>query len=506
MHIFLKWLKRLILGFVILVMLLLVALLIFAPTNSPQALLHAVFGMGIDTPDKTKIEQRLSLPEGFTLGVYVRDIPKVRFMEFSEKGDLLVTLPREGKVLLFEKGDTVAGSQHLLLDNLNRPHGLDIHDGWLYVAESTAVGRISFDAKTGTVSGDYQHIITGLADEGNHWSKTIRFGPDGKLYLSSGSTCNVCIEEDEQRATIMRSNADGSDFEIYATGLRNSVGFDWSETTGELFATDNGRDLLGDDFPPCELNKIEQGGFYGWPYINGFGDLDPDYGDEQLLDKAIDPVHGFRAHNAPLGIRFANIAWPQFYEDSALVALHGSLNRSIADGYKVVSLHRQADGSFVEEDFLSGFEKDGDIIGRPVDVAIGIDDCAYVSDDYAGAIYRVCYQKPQSFSSLSASSNDGASENERSHQGMAKSVSSEQQAINQHGEKLFKQNMCMSCHTLSDRKKALGSVVLKNLNQRYSQQQLVDFFKTPTAPMPPVQLSEADQIALAAYLLSLPES
>ena len=242
-----------------------IALLIFAPTNSPRALFHVVLGMGIDTPNQSIIQQRLSLPDGFTLGVYARDVPKVRFMAFSDKGDLLVSQPRQGQILLIEKGDGVAGAQSVLLDNLDRPHGLDIHQGWLYIAESTAVGRVRFDSQTGSLSGDYQHIITGLTSDGNHWSKTIRFGPDGKLYLSGGSTCNVCIEKDIRRATMMRSNADGSDLEIYATGLRNSVGFDWSHLSGELFATDNGRDLLGDDFPPCELNKIVQDGFMAGP-------------------------------------------------------------------------------------------------------------------------------------------------------------------------------------------------------------------------------------------------
>jgi glucose/arabinose dehydrogenase len=221
----------------------------------------------------------------------------------------------------------------------------------------------------------------------------VRAGPDGLLYVAQGSTCNVCTEQDDRRATMMRFQPDGSGGEIYATGLRNSVGFDWAPWSGDLYATDNGRDMLGDDFPPCELNLIEQGSFYGWPYFNGANLPDPDMGADPLADqrKPTSPVHGFRPHNAPLGITFIDsTGWPDGYERIALAALHGSWNRSSPDGYKVVSLH-WTDSGIEERDFLTGFNRDGDIAGRPVDVAQGPDGAIYISDDYAGAIYRVSY-------------------------------------------------------------------------------------------------------------------
>jgi glucose/arabinose dehydrogenase len=169
---------------------------------------------------------------------------------------------------------------------------------------------------------------------------------------------------------------------------------DFAPWDGAFYATDNGRDLLGDDFPPCELNRIEENGFYGWPYINGFGRLDPDFGKgrEALLAAARSPVHGFRAHNAPLGIRFLRAARraPGF-EHAALVALHGSWNRSKPDGYQVVSLHWRNDGRIEERPFLWGFLDATGIIGRPVDIAEADDGTLYVSDDYAGVIYRVRY-------------------------------------------------------------------------------------------------------------------
>ncbi len=157
-----------------------------------------------------------------------------------------------------------------------------------------------------TTSGAFERVVTGLPGGGNHWTRTLRFGPDGWMYVSIGSSCNVCVEKDGRRAALMRFRPDGSGEEVFATGLRNSVGFDWRPEDGQIYATDNGRDLLGDDFPPCELNRVEKGGFYGWPVANGDRVPDPDFGkgQEARIAASIPPVHGFRAHNAPLGMTF----------------------------------------------------------------------------------------------------------------------------------------------------------------------------------------------------------
>ncbi len=172
----------------------------------------------------------------------------------------------------------MADGQRVLLKDLDGPHGLALQDGWLYVAERSAVGRVRFDQASGQLAGNYEYLLTGLTKDGQHTTRTIGIGPDGRLYLSQGSTCNVCDEKDPRRATMMRLEPDGTGGEIHATGLRNSVGFDWAPWNGALYATDNGRDLLGDDFPPDELNRIERGAFYGWPYVNGFNVVDPDLG------------------------------------------------------------------------------------------------------------------------------------------------------------------------------------------------------------------------------------
>lgn len=476
------------------------AFISFGPVKitSWSMLVNALTGAGIASPDAAVLTRRVTVPEGFSLSVYAVDLPMARFMVFTKAGDLLVSRPRDGEVVLLKRdsdGDGLPDGRVVILENLTRPHGLALHEGWLYIAESNAVGRIGFDVRQGESRGEYQKIIRDLPNSGNHWSKSIGFGPDGMLYLSIGSTCNVCVEEDPRRATMMRYKADGTGGEIYATGLRNTVGFDWAPWNDELYGTDNGRDLMGDDFPPCELNHIQQDGFYGWPYINGFGDLDPDLGEGQqaMLDTAISPVFGFAAHNAPLGMSFVDPAGG-FPERSALVALHGSWNRSIADGYKVVLLQWQQDGSIQAQDFLSGFEQDGDIIGRPVDVVQGADGDIYVSDDYAGVIYRITHGSggyPQAHSSQPGESPA------RESLPLAGIDAAELPQLVQRGSALYQHHQCASCHA------GQGSAGrLDKLADKYDWQGVMAMLETPTPPMPRFELSAEEQQAIAVYLLA----
>jgi mono/diheme cytochrome c family protein len=299
----------------------------------------------------------------------------------------------------------------------------------------------------------------------------------------------------------MRFKLDGSGGEIFASGLRNSVGMDWAPWDNSLYATDNGRDLLGDDFPPCELNRIQQNGFYGWPYINGFNVLDPNMGagHEALLKTAIAPVHGFRPHNAPLGMQFMRAAHlPAGYERSALVALHGSWNRTKPDGYKVVALHWRDDGSIVEQDFLTGFEQSGDVIGRPVDIATGPDGAIYISDDYAGAIYRVAYgeQAPTNTAAAPIATPPLADET------LAALNDTQRSELAAQGEQRYQQYRCAGCH---EQRFAGGMRTIrpfKNLSSRYTVQQLQSLLATPTPPMPVFPLSDEERKAVAVYLLT----
>ncbi len=370
--------------------LLLVAAFLLAPglhVSSLRMALNAVAGRGVNTPPD-KLLSRLRVAEGYRLSVFARELPNPRMLLSVDASRLLVSSPRSGQVLQLtdRDGDGFADERSALLAGLTRPHGLAMHSGRLYVAESNQVGRAPYDAREGALSGPYEVVVAGLTDDGGHWSKSIRIDDRGWLYVAMGSTCNVCEEQDERRATIMRFHADGSGGRIYASGLRNSVGMDFAPWSGALYATDNGRDLLGDDYPPCELNRIEDGGFYGWPYLNGDNELDPDMGKggEHLRESAIAPVFSFRAHNAPLGIHFSRAQ-----ARTALVALHGSWNRSTPDGYKVLALRWDAAGNIAASDFLWGFEKAGHIIGRPVDVSGDRRGGYFVSDDYAQAVYRV---------------------------------------------------------------------------------------------------------------------
>lgn len=337
-------------------------------------------------------EGSLSVPEGFVID-YFSDIPGARAIRATDKGDLLVSSPISKAVYLI-RTDTRA--VQTLLSGLNSPNGIDLHEGWLYIGETQRVGRIRFDPERREVVGGYETIIRGLPNNRIHHLRALRFGPDDHLYISIGSSCNVCIERDSRHATIMRFAPDGSAATIYAKGLRNSVGFDWHPITKLMYATDNGRDWLGDNFPPCELNLVTKGGFYGWPFANGDRVLDPELGKghEAEAQHSLAPVHLFRPHNSPLGITFLrNKKLPSPWLNSALVALHGSWNRTHKDGYKVVALEQVSNSHFREHDFVTGFLKDSQTTGRPADIAEMSDGTIFLSDDYSGTIYRISRQE-----------------------------------------------------------------------------------------------------------------
>lgn len=375
----------------------LVAFVWFGPVQvgDKKVMLDFMLGRGIKPPSTAEAAAKLIVAEGFRLEVYSTDVPLARWPLATAAGDLIVARTRADAIVLLERdrdGDGKPDAVRTLLPEIDHPHGLALHDGWLYVGDRTGIGRIRFDEALGQVSGSYERVVDDFTADGFHQTKTIGFGPDGLLYVAQGSSCNVCIEKDSRRATIMRMQPDGKAREIFATGLRNSVGFDWAPWDDALYATENGRDLLGDDLPPDELNRIERGGFYGWPFAFGMrvGDPDMGKGHEADIARSIPPVHEFRAHNAPLGIAFLRgTTLPPGYSRTALVALHGSWNRSVPDGYKVVALDWQADGKIVERDFLTGFRNSEGILGRPAGVTQGPDGAIFITDDYAGVIYRV---------------------------------------------------------------------------------------------------------------------
>lgn len=466
--------------------------------NAP--LLHLIFGVGADAPSDQALG-RIVVPEGFQIGIYAEGVPNARLMRFTGAGDLLVSSPRDGRIVLLARdadADGRADGLRSLLEGLNRPHGLDLREGWLYVAETDGVGRVRFDESAGQIVGPYERVLDGLPGGGNHYTRTLRFGPDGGMYVSVGSSCNVCEESDPFRASILRAPPGGGEPEIFATGLRNSVGFDWQPGTGILYATDNGRDLLGDDFPPCELNRIEQGGFYGWPYANGDRRLDPDLGPghEQAAQASIPPAHAFRAHTAPLGIAFLrDPRQPAAYRNAALVALHGSWNRTRKDGYQVVSLHWQPDGSVIERGFATGFERDDRVIGRPVDVIEGPDAAIYISDDYTGTIYRVARGEPAPASGGPKAKPRAAGDP------LGALPAAERASADTRGLALYESHACAACHEPGRIEPGATAAPLAQLAARYDLDSLSAYLAAPTPPMPAFDLPEPQRRDLAIHLL-----
>jgi len=337
---------------------------------------------------ETLLRERIKLPAGYRLDVFARDLGRLRLMQMAENGDLIVSGYLDGDILLLKAdhdGDGRSDGQEELVEGSNQPHGLLLEGSTLYVAEEQRVVRYDFD---GAKLDKEQVILDGIPGGDGHSSRTLKRGPDGFLYLSIGSSCNACIEEHPWRAAILRFK-EGIAPEIFASGLRNTVGFDWQPGTGALFGVDNGRDNLGDDIPDDEVNRIEAGKHYGWPYVHGAEVPDPMF--YPAMPPGLSPslqFHGLGGHVAPLSIRFLRNQADKSLNGTALVAEHGSWNRREKAGYRIIRL--VFDGNSVREKvFLSGCEVNEEVICRPVDIFEAPDGRLFVSDDYAGAVYTI---------------------------------------------------------------------------------------------------------------------
>ncbi|MFO0690515.1 MAG: PQQ-dependent sugar dehydrogenase [Myxococcota bacterium] len=469
--------------------------------------LNSITGRSVDSPTPETVGRRFVVAPGYRVELFADGIQNARFLRFSPQGTLVVSQPRLGRLLQIDRdanGDGRSDGQRVLIEGLDRPHGFDFSADQLYVGEGGAIARIGYTESgpdTLRVDGAPIRIVSGLPEGENHWTRTVRIGPDGMLYLTIGSSCNVCLEKDPRRAAMMRYAIDGSGEEIYASGLRNSVGFDWRPGTQELYATDNGRDLLGDDIPPCELNRIERAAFYGWPFAWGDNQPDPEFGKGQpaRIRASIPPAHAFGAHQAPLGITFLRHPdQPADYRGAALVALHGSWNRSELSGYKVVSLHWDADGRIAQRDFLTGFLTGDDVIGRPVDVAEGPDGAIYVSDDYAAAIYRITRSDASHPTASLASDGPTPKAVDDPLAGLDPATRA---ATIARGAALFAEGKCAGCHVEGEAEAGVVVKRIENLAPRFTLESLAGFLRTPQPPMPAVDLPETDRLALAAYLL-----
>jgi glucose/arabinose dehydrogenase len=339
----------------------------------------------------------IRLPPGFAIDVFASDLPHVRFLVVDPAGTLLASVPRAGRVLALPDadGDGHADRAIPVVEGLDLPHGLAFLDGRLHVAETGRVARFDYDPTTLRTRGEPTVVVPDLPRRGAHWTRSIAFGPDRRLYVSVGSSCNSCEERDPRRATILRYDADGGRPEPFATGVRNAVGLAFRPGTGELWATVQGRDWLGDDRPAEYITRVEPRGSYGWPHCHWTADgpiADPDVPRPDACRGVSRPSLLYQAHAAPLGLAFyTGTQFPAEYRGNLFVALHGSWNLSAPVGYKVIRV--RLDGSPpVAEDFASGWLEGTRYWGRPVDVVVAPDGALFVSDDARGAVYRITHR------------------------------------------------------------------------------------------------------------------
>ncbi len=337
---------------------------------------------------------QINLPDGFRITWYASDVPGARSMTLSPGGVLYVGTRNQGNVyaVVDTDGDMRANRVVTIASGLNMPNGVAWRDGSLYVAENSRILR--FDGIDERIDDPPQPVVVydGYPTDRAHGWKFIAFGPDGKLYVPVGAPCNVC-ESEEIYASITRMDPDGSNMEIIAHGVRNTVGFDWHPDTGELWFTDNGRDRMGDDVPPDELNRLTQvGEHFGFPYCHGRDVLDPEFGRGRSCDEFTLPQAELGPHVAALGMRFyTGEMFPESYRGDIFIAEHGSWNRSSKLGYRVMLVEVENNQAVSYTPFAQGWLQGESNWGRPVDVQVMPDGSLLVSDDFRGSIYRIVY-------------------------------------------------------------------------------------------------------------------
>ena len=338
---------------------------------------------------------QIKLPPGFTISVFAGNVPNARAMAWGDKGTLFVGSREAGRVYAIRTRDGVPVETSTVASGLNLPVGVAFHKGALYVSEVSRILR--FDGiEDGSGQPRKPAIVSDrFPAETHHGWKFIAFGPDGKLYVPVGAPCNVCERDPDRYANIMRMNADGSGLEVYARGVRNSVGFDWHPASRELWFTDNGRDLMGDDIPDDELNHAPRAGLhFGFPYCHAGTVSDPEYGGKRACGEFQAPAVKLGPHVAALGMRFyTGTMFPPEYRNSVFIAQHGSWNRSRKIGFRIMRVELKDNQPVRYLPFAEGWLQGERAWGRPVDVLVAPDGALLVSDDQAGVIYRISYQR-----------------------------------------------------------------------------------------------------------------
>ncbi len=342
-------------------------------------------------PDLDKIV----LPDGFQISYFARDVTNARSMALAPDGTLYVGTRQEGNVYALpdRNKDGKADEVITLTKGLNMPNGVALRDGNLYVAEVNRILRYDNIAQNLKNPPQPKVIYDKFPEEKHHGWKYIAFGPDGKLYVPVGAPCNICLSKDPVFASITRMNPDGSGLEIFANGVRNTVGFDWHPQTNELWFTDNGRDMMGDNTPADELNRAPKKGMhFGYPFCHAGEVLDPEFGKGKNCADYVAPVQKLNPHGGTLGMEFyTGNMFPENYKNQIFIAEHGSWNRSEKIGYRVSLVRTDAQGRTSFVPFAAGWLEGQKEWGRPVDVEMMPDGSLLISDDMNDAIYRITY-------------------------------------------------------------------------------------------------------------------
>ncbi len=342
--------------------------------------------------------RRIQLPPGFSIQLYAAGVPDARSLTLGSRGTVFVGSGTAHKVyaLLDHDREGKANEVITVATGLTLPNGVAFHDSALYVADLNRVLR--FDDIEMHIRNVPAPVVVNsqLPGHTHHGARVIRFGPDGWLYISVGAPCNVCEPKDEHEATILRMRPDGSALEVFARGVRNSVGFDWQPQSQQLWFTDNGRDGMGDDIPPDKLNYAPLPGMnFGFPYCHGGNIPDPEFGRIHACSDFVAPAMNLPAHVAALGMAFyTGRMFPLTYQNQIFIAEHGSWDRSIPTGDRISLVKLRGDGTATYEPFAVGWQMGPHRWGRPVDMLVMSDGALLVSDDYAGAIYRIVYHNP----------------------------------------------------------------------------------------------------------------
>jgi glucose/arabinose dehydrogenase len=357
--------------------------------NSTPAITSASAALPLD---------KVKLPKGFSISVFA-EVENARSMAISPGGTIFVGNRDEDKVYAIKDtdGDGKADKKWIIAKGLNMPNGVAFKDGDLYVAEISRIHKFAGIESKLDNPGTSQILYDKYPTDAHHGWKYIAFGPDGKLYVPVGAPCNICESKNPVYASITRMNADGTGLEVFAKGVRNSVGFTWHPTTKQMWFTDNGRDMLGDDIPSCELNTVTKEGLhYGYPYCHEGSIKDPEFGDKHPCNDFVKPADNLGPHVAPLGLKFyTGKMFPAEYKDQIIVAEHGSWNRTKKSGYNLTLVKVDANSKVTGHSvFASGWMDDATqkVWGRPVDVLLLPDGSLLVSDDQANVIYRIVYK------------------------------------------------------------------------------------------------------------------